>query len=143
MRFPHLYSLIHPVDNLPAKASANSADEDGAAIDLVALNNQFHSGLVLVSSGAATGSPSAFSVVWTLEESSDNTNWTVAKNSNGEDAIVTQTAAGVAKLDFFPNQLSQYVRLNRTVSITGGSSPTVPTHGMVLLGGGRQIPYTP
>lgn len=141
MLFYHLASLFKSILNLPAKANSNSNDEDGVAVDLVA-EGQFHSGLALCQIGAATGGPSAVSVVFTLEESADNTTWTVAKNTDGENATVTVTgtAAATKQIDFFPNQLEQYIRLNRTVSLTGGTSPTVPTAGTFLLGAGRQIP---
>lgn len=139
MRLYHLASLIRFIANLPAKSNTNSNDEDGTAVDLVA-EGQFHSGLALCQVGAPTGTPTSLSVVFTLEESDDNTAWSTAKNSDGEDATVTLTEAGIGKIDFFPNQLSQYIRLNRTVVTSGGSSPTVPTAGILLLGAGRKVP---
>lgn len=139
MRFYHLTSLIRFIANLPAKANSNSNDEDGTGIDLVA-EGQFHSGLALCQVGAPTGTPTTLSVTFTLEESDDNTTWTTAKNSDDENATVTLTAAGVGKIDFFPHQLAQYIRLNRTVATSGGSSPTVPTAGTILLGAGREVP---
>ena len=141
MRLYHLASLIRFIANLPAKANTNSNDEDGTAVDLVA-EGQFHSGLAVCQVGAPTGSPASFSVAFTLEESDDNIAWSTAKNSDGENAIVTLTAEGIGKIDFFPNQLKQYVRLNRTVATTGGSTPTVPTAGTLLLGAGRAIPVS-
>lgn len=141
MRLYHLASLISFIANLPAKANTNSNDEDGTAVDLVA-EGQFHSGLAVCQVGAPTGSPASFSVAFTLEESDDNIAWSTAKNSDGENAIVTLTAEGIGKIDFFPNQLKQYVRLNRTVATTGGSTPTVPTAGTLLLGAGRAIPVS-
>lgn len=143
MLFYHLASLFKAILNLPVKANSTTNDEDGTGIDLVA-EGQFHSGAALCQIGAATGSPSAVTVAFTLEESDDNTAWTTAKNSDGDDATVTVTGLTAAQktIDFFPNQLKQYLRLNRTVTITGGSSPTVPTAGTILLGAGRELPVS-
>lgn len=141
MLFYHLASLFKAFLNLPAKANVTTNDEDGTAIDLVA-EGQFHSGLALCQIGAATGGPSSVSVVFTLEESADNSVWTTAKDSDGANATVTitGTAASTKQIDFYPNQLKQYIRLNRVVTIAGGTSPTAPTAGTLLLGAGRKIP---
>lgn len=141
MLFPHLKTLIESIQvNLPAKASVNSADEDGTGINLASVD-QYHSGLVLCAIGAATGTPSAVSVAFTLEHSDDDSTYTTATDVNGDNAVLTLTGTSATSgtIDIFPNQLKQYVRLNRTVALTGGTSPTVPTVGMILLGAGRTV----
>lgn len=139
MLFPHIPTLIEAInDNLPAKASATSEDETGSGIDLVALG-QYHSGVALCHVGAPSGAPASFSVAFTIEESDDNSTWTTAKNSAGENATVTRTTAGTVLLDFFPNQRKQHVRLRRATTITGGSTPRVPTAGLFLFAAGRII----
>ncbi len=134
MRFPHLYSLVKPLSNLEPKMGSTGDVDNGADIDLVAVG-QFDSGLALCQIGAATGAPTSFSVAWKIQDSTDGVTWVDVAG-----ASLTMTAAGVGKIDFFPSQLKEHVRLVRSVTITGGTSPRVPSAGVILLGGGRTIP---
>lgn len=138
MQFPHLKTLIQSIiTNLPAKASATAEAEDGAAINLALTGKQYHSGLAVLQVGDPTGAPTSFSIVLTIEESDDGVTWTTAKNAAGGDATATRTSAGASVIDFFPNQAKNQVRLSRETTITGGTSPRVPTAGLFLFGAGR------
>lgn len=134
MKFYDLDTLVKPLEALPAALSANSDDDDGAAIDLETIG-QFHSGLVLCHVSAATGAPSAISAVFTLEESDDDVTYAPVTG-----AAVTMTEAGIGKIRFLPNERKRYVRVNRAITLTAGSTPKLPNSVALLLGHGRNIP---
>lgn len=135
MRFPHLPTLVKSVLSLVPKANANNDNENSAALDFATLG-QFHSGQVVCAVGTPTGSPTAFSVVYKLQDSPDGTTWTDIAG-----ATVTIDAADTFKvIEFAPNEQEIQVRANRVVSTTGGSSPKVPNVAVVQLGAGRHIP---
>lgn len=140
MKFYHLDTLIEKIiNNLAPIASSDSDDNDGAAINLVA-EGQYHSGVVFCYSGAATGTPSAQSVVFTLEESDDDVSYTAVKDSDGNNLTATLDADNeFAKISFFPNQCKQYIRVNRVVTLADGTTPKWPNGAAVLLGAGRSI----
>jgi hypothetical protein len=142
MRFYDLPTLIDKIiNNLAPIAGSDSDDNDGAAIDLVA-QGQYHSGCVLCYSGAATGSPTGQSVVFTLEHSDESgANYTAVEDEDGNDLTATLDADNeTAKISFRPNELKQYIRVNRVVTLDDGTTPKWPTGAMVLLGHGRDIP---
>ena len=130
MKIPKLSDLIKAIVGLPAKASSSSGTEDlGSAIDLVS-QPEFRSGLIVCNTGAATGSPSSFSIVYRLLECATSGGTYTAVTG----ATVTVDAAGVAEIPFDPKGRLRYLKVGRTVTITGGSSPTVPNGATVLLG---------
>lgn len=127
---------------LPPKANVNSDAENGTALDQRA-NEQYFVGQFLVSVGAATGSPSSFSLVVTLEHSSDNSTWVTAPKADTSaagNAVLTITAAGVYALAFEPQRLNRYVRVKRALTISGGTSPTVPNGTILQFGDSRRQP---
>lgn len=136
MKFYHLGTLIRAINAAPADRHANAADVDSAAINLVSVG-QYASGLVVCSCGAADGSPTSQSVTVTLEESDDNVTYTAVV---GADVVVLDANNEIDTIDFFPNQLKQYIRLNTVVALAAGSSPTIEASSLVLLGHGRNIP---
>lgn len=138
----NLYHSVKPYIGLPPKANVTTDADNGTAIDYRALD-QFHSGQALIHVGAATGSPSSFSIVYTLEHSTDNSTWVTAPgalSSAHADATVTVTAAGIYQLPFEPDALRRYHRIKRAVTITGGTSPTVPNGAVLLYGDPRRQP---
>lgn len=114
---------------LASKASSSAAEELGTAIDLAG-QAEFYSGLVVTNIGAATGTPDSFSVVTRLLECDTSGGSYTAVTG----ATVTQTAAGVSSFAFNPASVKRYVKVGRTVTITGGTTPTVPTGAVVLFG---------
>lgn len=142
MRFPHLENYIYPLNNLPPKASAHSETDNGTSINLGGpggLFNQFHSGLAVCKAGAHTGTPASFAVVFKLQDSADGTTWTDVAGKT----VTLDAENAIKTIDFFPNELREYIRMVRTTTISGGTSPRVPTDCDVLLGGGRTIPFRP
>lgn len=140
----HFRKMVKFVQALAAKANVTTDANNGTSVDQRAIE-QFAAGCVLINVGAATGSPSSFSVVYTLEESDDDSTFTTAQHTNDSasgDATVTVTAAGNYSIEFEPGRLKRYYRLKRAVTITGGSSPTLPNAAVFLLGDPRKQPVS-
>lgn len=139
MKFHQLQENSKCSIGLPPKAGAASDDDDGAAIALAG-QPLFRSGLALCHVGAATGSPSSFSIVFTLEAAGSDNVFTAVSGKTA-----TRTAAGLSEIAFDPNALpagTTQIRMNRTVSITGGSTPTVPTSSVVILSAPSNAPVS-
>lgn len=141
-KLDNLAQSIKTLVALPPKASANASSDNGAAVDARSYE-QYNAGQVVMHVGAATGSPSSFSIVYTLEHSTDNSTWVTAQKSDssaGGDATVTAIAAGVYTMAFKPGSLRRFKRVTRAVTITGGTSPTVPNGAEIQFGDARREP---
>jgi len=80
-----------------------------------------------VFTGAATGSPSAFTVTAKLQESDDgSTSWGDIAN---QETLVVNAASSVGLLR--AHRTKRYVRSVLTPAFTGGSSPTIPAASWV------------
>jgi hypothetical protein len=106
-------------------------------MDLVDLG-QFHSGQALCHLGAASGSPTAISVVFTLEEC-DTLGGTYTAVAD-VDPVTLDAENAVGVIDFAPNELKEFARVNVATTLTGGSTPTIPAGVLVQLGAGRKTP---
>lgn len=120
---------------LASKASAHGADEQGTAIDLSAIP-MCESGIVLCNTGAATGTPDSFSIVYTLMECATTGGSYTAVTG----ATVTVTAAGIAEIPFVPSSTLGFLKVRREVTIVNGSSPAVPTSASVLVSAPHRAP---
>ncbi len=141
-KLDNLPQSIKTLVGLPPKANTNGQTDNGTAIDARAYE-QYNAGQVVIHVGAATGAPSSFSIVYTLEDSTDNSTWTTAAKSDsgsGGNATLTATAAGVYTIAFKPGSLKRYKRVTRVVTITGGTSPTVPNGVELQFGDARREP---
>lgn len=121
---------------LAAKASAHADDEQGTAIDLSAIP-VCESGLVLCNTGAATGTPDSFSIVYTLMECA-----TTGGSYTTTGITTTVTASGVAELAFVPSHTLGFLKVRREVTIVNGSSPKVPTSASVLVSAPHRAPLS-
>lgn len=115
---------------------ADNDDQDGTGIDLLSFT-QCHSALALCHVGAATGTPDSFSIVFTLEDSADNVTYSPVSGKTA-----TRTTAGLSEISFNPSTLQRYVRLNRVLDITNGSSPKVPSSASFLFGAPHRAPLS-
>ena len=130
MKIPKLSDLIRSFVGLASKASSHRGTEDlGSAIDLVG-QPEFRSGLIVCNTGAATGTPDSFSIVYRLLECATSGGSYTAVSG----ATVTVTAAGVAEISFDPKGRLRYLKVGRTVTIVNGSTPAVPNGAVLLLG---------
>lgn len=110
--------------------------------------NEWMSGVLSVSTGAATGSPTAISAVYGLEtrynDGTTPTAWVALKDINGNAVSVTLTAASKGgEVDFDLQHVPEghnEMRVTGAVTLTAGTSPTLATQAMVILGGANRLP---
>lgn len=123
-------SSIRPV----ASAAAGSYSLVGAAVD----TKGFESAVLAVSTGAATGTPSALAVDVKLQECDTSG----GSYSDVADAAISQiTAVNTdGRVSVKLTGLKRYVKAVATVAFTGGSTPTVGVKADVILGGARVLP---
>lgn len=110
---------------------AVTAATNGASVDTAG----YGEAVVVVSNGAATGSPSSYTFNAKVQESATGAgSWTdvagaaivqvIADNMTGEIAIERAKSAASKR----------YIRVVATPALTGGSTPTLPISAIVLLG---------
>lgn len=115
----------------PAARSTGSTATTAAGID----RTDYQSCVAVVHIGAATGSPSSFSAAFKLQESDDDSTWT-----DVEDSDVTITAAGLTEVDVNLAAAKKYLRASLATTITGGTTPTLPSSCAIVFGGARNLP---
>lgn len=125
---------------LPAFA-ATPATRNGAAID----RQSYHSAVLQLNIGAATGGPTSYTVDVKLQDSDDgSTNWNDYKPDGTNVAAIPQKTqvqgAGAFELDVNLMRAKRFLRVVEVVTITGGASPTVPCAELVALGGAHEQP---
>jgi len=120
----------------------NSADDTttaGASVD----KGDALSGVIVGSIGAVTGTPTAISVIFKLQDSPDGTTgWTDVKDLA---AAVVQTAAATAidttvQLDVLLQPTKQFLRVSSIVDLTGGTTPTVDVGASLVIAGKSVLP---
>lgn len=110
-------------------------DVNGSGID----RKDYMSCTVVATLGAASGSPSAQTHEFIVEESSDNSSFTAITG-----ATITLTAddsAGEVDIDLQGKE--RYIRVTYDASessFTGGSSPANDIAAVVILGGAKDLP---
>lgn len=132
---------------LLAPQSPVAGTVNGTAIDAIASGALVpqNDALAVLSVGATSSNPTVVTLAATLQESSDNTTFTTAKDNRGVDVTltVTGTAAAVAGIwplpGYSPNALKRYRRLSITTSYTGGTAPTTFFSASEVAGGARSI----
>lgn len=117
----------------PLAAQAAGA-ANGAAIDRLGYMSMSFIGQC----GAATGTPSAQSVTFKLQESADgSTGWADIADADA-DALTADN--GVARIDLNLQARKRYIRAVATVAFTAGTSPTISVAGVAVLGGADALP---
>jgi hypothetical protein len=115
--------------------AANSA-VTGAAIQRVGASFRYDSGQLVVGTGAATGSPTGISVAGKLQDSANgSTNWNDVSGTAISPVIVEN---GEAKVNVILRGCQAYIRAVVTPSFTGGTSPTIPVAGIMIMGGNSE-----
>ena len=95
---------------------------------------------------AASGSPSAASLVVTLQEAPDNSTWTNALDNTGTVIgftlnCLSAAAENLARIEGLLLNRKQYLRAVITPAFTGGSSPAILGFAEIVLGGpATQLP---
>lgn len=113
--------------------SASAGTINGPSFD----RQDFDSAVLHGQVGAATGTPTTQSVIYKLQDSSDDS--TFEDFEDGDiDAIEANDTS--AELDLNLSGARRYVRVVAVVAFTGGTSPTVPIASTLTLGGARTRP---
>ena len=127
-------AYIKAVLSLVPVSTDGSADVNGAGVDRIG----YYSAVIVCATGAATGAPSALSVVFQLEESADNSSFAAVAG-----ATVTITASStLGKLDVDLSARKRYLRVVCTdaTAFTAGSSPENIVTSSIVLGGADVLP---
>lgn len=121
-----------------APIASTGATHTGTGIDRAGTSGdqEYLSGTLAVSVGAATGAPSSFTVDAHLEDSADNSSFAAISPAV---AITQMTASGMGTVGFNLKGLRRYVRAVVVTTITGGTSPTLPVAADVILGGAVKL----
>jgi hypothetical protein len=143
MRFS-AYDDIHQVSSIIPQSLTGSSAVDGVSVDTEGYDNaKLH-----VYAAEASGSPSAASVVVTLQESADNSTWTNALDNTGTvigftlSGLQAAAAVSAARIEGLNLNRKRYLRVVVTPSFTGGTSPAVLAYGEIVFGGAQQLPVT-
>ncbi len=129
-------AYIKPALSIAPVSTDGSADVSGSGIDRVG----YYSGVVVCAIGAASGSPSAQSIVFQLEESSDNSTFAAVAG-----ATVTITADDtLGELDVDLSARKRYLRVVCTdaTAFTAGTTPANIVTASIVLGGADSLPAT-
>ncbi len=127
-------------DNALHKNSVRPQASGAQTINGAAVDTQGYDTLLgLINIGAASGSPTSFTVDAKLQSSADgSTNWQDTGIAISQASAENQSAQ--VRLDNLmaaynaATPVNRYVRWVITVAITGGSSPAVPVSGDLMLG---------
>jgi hypothetical protein len=144
MRFS-AYDDVHNVTSIVPQSVSGSSAVDGVSVDTSGYDNaKLHVYAVL-----ASGTPSAASLVVTLQESADgSTNWSNALDNTGTVigfTLNTHSADGVnaARIEGLNLNRKRYLRAVITPTFTGGSSPASVSYAEIIFGGAAgQLPVT-
>ena len=113
---------------------SGSSEVDGAGFD----RTGYDSCVLVAQCGAATGSPSGYSIGARLQHSEQSGSGFVDLPSA---AIVALTADNsIARVAVDLARAKQFIRAVLTPSFTGGTSPSVPTSASIVLGGRDELP---
>ena len=129
-------AYIKPALSIAPVSTDGSADVNGSGIDRVG----YYSGVVVCAVGAASGSPSAQSIVFQLEESSDNSTFAAVAG-----ATVTITADDtLGELDVDLSARKRYLRVvcTNATAFTAGTTPANIVTANIVLGGADSLPAT-
>lgn len=106
---------------------------DGLAVDRLG----FEDAVLLVSTGAVAGAPTAQTVDAKIQDSADGTTWADVAGLT----IAQITAADTEQeLDIDLTPLKRYIRVVATITFTGGTTPTIGLFAGFALGGAKEEP---
>lgn len=132
-----LYDAIKAVASVfPISASAATA---GVGVD----TKGFNSAVAVVNNGAATGTPTSYTVDAKVQEC-DTNSLTAGDWEDVTGATITQITADSAteliRIEGLGTSRKRYLKLVITPAITGGSTPKALISGTILLGNAYQEP---
>jgi hypothetical protein len=135
MAAPHIRNAgayVKPVHAL-SPAASSAATRNSAAIDRLG----FESAVLVVQSGATSGTPTTQTLDAKLQDSADgSTGWADYSPPQGSAAVTQVTAADTtARVNVDLSGAKRYVRVAQTVAFTGGTSPTLLNNAALVLAG--------
>jgi len=108
------------------------------------LRTGYESGVFVIARGPVAGSPSAFSVAVTIQESDSlSTGYTAVSVSTVEQTITYTASSSLSDLDTVSldfRGLKKYLRVTAVATFTDGSTPTMPLHVVAILGNAKTWP---
>jgi hypothetical protein len=130
-------------DNKSHSPAANSAGtRNGTALAI----NTTRSIVLVANVGATAGTPTSFTVTYTLQDSLDGSSFTdcAGVNSSGAATLVVSTASSAAELDVdltrYCRAAATHIRFTEVVAFVAGTSPTVLSGATIVRGPGNSLP---
>ncbi len=105
----------------------------GAAIDRRSATGSGASAVMIISCGAATGGPSAQSVIATMQDSADGSSDWQDIGSVAATLTADDTSAATPNINLVA--VRKFIRGEAIVSFTGGSTPSIPVAAIICIGG--------
>lgn len=140
-----LGASISPQVGLGAQSASEAASYSlvGSAIDRrdSATNGLPMSAVLIVSTGAATGSPSAMAVDVRVAES-ETAGGTYTAIEDTDITQITNLTTGTETVKFELESRQRFLKVQATVAFTGGTDPEVPICAVLVLGGYSVEPTT-
>jgi hypothetical protein len=135
----NIASLATVKDALKAAAQPAAAGFSLLGISVDRGREGFESAMLIVSTGLATGTPSAVSITARLQDSADGTTFAdVPVSESPLNPAVQLVVGAVSSRGYLPvvlTPLRRFIRVVFTVAFTGGTSPTILMDAKWLLGG--------
>lgn len=138
-----VYDNISVINSIPQTNDSGGSAVNGAAVD----TKGYNSAMAHFRNEAASGSPSASSIVWKLQESNssgsgfgdalDNTGTVIGGTLDG-----TQINDVFARIEGLGTNRKRYLRVVETITFTGGTSPKNLVVGEIVLGRAFTKPVT-
>lgn len=130
-------SIYDAVKNIQAvDPIAASAAQTSAAID----TKGFNSGAVVIINGAATGSPSGYTVDAKVQHCDASGGSYTDVTGAAITQIIADSKIATIRLSGFGTSLKRYIKIVVTPSLTGGTSPKVLVGATVQLGRAEREP---
>jgi hypothetical protein len=132
------------VSSVAIQSLTGSSAVNGDSID-TAVTFDADSIMVHIRTEIASGAPSAATVAWALQESSDNSTFTAANDNTGTaigSTITTKTVANdiYARVEGIMVNRKRYLRIVLTPAYTSGTSPATLTYAEYIgIPGNSQV----
>lgn len=130
-------ALIRGVVGTPPAAAKSAGTVNGAAIDRKPVGLPgFDSCKLIVATGAESGSPTARSSTCTIQDSDNgSTGWANYVPPNGAASVAVTAASSIGEVNVDLSSARRFIRVVEVVAFTGGTTPTLLTNAIVVLGG--------
>lgn len=139
--FTDIASYLKASMNAFSASLSASGTINGASVQLEGPGYSYKSAMLVGYIDATSGSPSAVSTTFQVQQSATGTgNWSNYTDLAGNGLITITAASTLATQSVNLQGAKQFVRILVTNALTGGSSPTCPAVGMLILGGSSENP---